>query len=293
MNISKILVLTSVILVLLSLSVETVVAKDCTSVGCYINGTINRSDSGAALSGAVVYNASNVSQTYTTGANGFYNISNFQNGTHDLTVTAPSGFTSSTRLGINTTGADNASRLYTDKTLTIITPVNSAITASSITKNGAVISWTVSSGSNFANRVVYSLDSALGTNTFTTDWLNNTASPSITLANLQPLSTIYYRVESYNIANATSYSDTDTGNFNTLKAGVKSYYVTPTAVPAVVQTPASKGFLGLGSITGGKGGAPNKPILVFVTVVLIGAVAAVYLVKSGKLSPKVMSKKRK
>lgn len=283
MKTQKILLLIAVAVLAQFTTLESTLAADCNTNGCWINGSILRSDSGAALSGVVVFNTTNSSQTDTTGADGYFNISGFGNKTnHNLTVTAPSGFTSST-LSINVSGADNTS---TVKTLTIITPVNSAITESSGTRDQVTISWTVSD-SYVANRITYGLDSALSYNNQHTSWSNSTASPSFTLSNLYSGSVYYYQVESYNLAN-TSYSDSDTGNYTTGSAR-KRVISTPT--PALTVTKKKAPFasiLGDDSISDSSRSVFVKAII---AVVVIGA-AWIWLSGRGKDS-KPKPKKRK
>lgn len=211
---------------------ESAMAANCATANCWINGTIYRSDTSAALSGATVFNTTNASQTSTTGANGHFNISWYRNssgGQHNISIEAE-GFTAGSKTNITIAGADNSSGITT---LTIITPTNSGLTAASVTKNSATISWTVSAtdsvNDNYvSNRITYY---ASGVPSVTSSWSNTTTSPSFSLSNLRENLVYTYTVETYNTANASYYSDSDSSTFTTLKAGVKSKKTpVPTAI---------------------------------------------------------------
>lgn len=213
--------LVPILLVLVLSLLPIVSAVSCPSNDCWINGTIRRWDTNAVVVGAIVYNSTNASMTYTTNANGYFNISGWDytnttaSGWHNLSITAPAGYTTGNTIQkIEISGnaiANNTSitRIHP------IRPVQSAIVSSSVTKNGATISWT-SNNSNVGNIVNYSMDSALGTDVYKSDWSNSTASPSFLLSNLRLNTKWYYQVSSYNIVN-NSYAATSTIlNFTTL-----------------------------------------------------------------------------
>lgn len=212
--------------------IESALAADCNTNGCYINGTITRSDTGGALNGATVTNSSNATQTDTTDSNGVFNISGFVNTTatnrHNFTIEAE-GFTAGTLINITVSGADNTT---STAQLVIITPSNSGLTASSVTKNSATLSWTVSAtdsvNNNYVgNRITYY---ASGVPTVTSEWSNTTTAPSFPLSNLRENHVYTYTVETYNRANE-SYSDSDSSTFTTTYVGgIKKKTPVPTAI---------------------------------------------------------------
>ncbi len=182
-----------------------------TSSAYNINGTITRADTMVGLNSVTV--TLNTTNTTTTNSTGFFSLANVKNGTFSVVVTVPNDGYALPVASIAGTidGADNTS---TNLNLTLVTPTISGITETSITRTGAVISWTPSI-STIGNRIKYTRDSALTNNLVTSSWSNGTASPSFTLAGLDIFNTYYYQLQSYNTNNAT-YSVTSNGDFKTL-----------------------------------------------------------------------------
>lgn len=176
----------------------------------FLNGTINRSDTMAGIVGVTL--TLNTTNTTVTIANGFFSFANVGNGTYSVVVTVPNdGYTAPAAF----TGLINAdSNTTLKRNLTVVTPTVSGVTESSVTRTGAVISWTPSI-STIGNRLIYTHDSALTNNLVTSDWSNSTTSPSFTLSGLDIYTTYYYQVQSYNSNNET-YDVTENGDFKTL-----------------------------------------------------------------------------
>jgi hypothetical protein len=247
----------------------------------WVNGTVKRIDTDAVLAGAIVVNNSNATQSDTTGADGFFNISGFYNATNVTLKINASGFTQAYVIGINVNGADNQTYGTTSNvTLSLVTPSNSVATSASVTKNGAVISWTVTAtdnwnNNNVANRVIYY---ASGEPNTTSSWSNTTTSPSFTLSNLRSNNAYTVVLQTYNGVNNAARDLDNTVTFTTLKAGTKSYWTPPAPVstkksaidkilPSMSRT--KKIVLGaavvivvviayFGFVQGGKGGSGRK-----------------------------------
>lgn len=195
-----------------------------------INGTVNRSDTNVGLGGATVTNGTNTTTTSLTAPIGWFNLPNMQNNTGSIgwTITyRAEGFTQQ----INYTNVSGADNFTNNVSLTPITPVNSALTASSITKNSATISWTVTATDNVnnnyvGNRITYY---ASGVPSVTSAWSNTTSSPSFALSNLRENLVYTYTVETYNRA-SSSYTDSDSSTFTTTYIGGKKKTPVPTAI---------------------------------------------------------------
>lgn len=208
------------VLLLLSLSfLPSAEAGACPAIQCWINGTIYRWDTNTALSSVVVANASNATQTATTGANGYFNISWYDysnssaSGGHNLTITMPTGYTTGNTI-IKIEIADAATSNDTGIIpIRPITPTLTGISAGTITRTGATISWT--SNLSADNRVKYSKDSGLSTNTFYTSFTNSTTTPSIILSGLDISSKYYYTVITNNSLNNSWSAGSSILNFTT------------------------------------------------------------------------------
>lgn len=290
MKIKKYLII-PLLLVLALVFVPPSAAVGCPSNACWINITVYRWDTGGALSGAVVANASNATQTSTTGANGQANISWYDysnssaSGGHNLTITGPAGYNSGNINKIEITVLVNDTLTISLRPLSVL---NSAITEASLTKSGATVSWTVNH-STVGNRIIYSLDSGLLTNLFYTAWSNSTSSPSFAIAGLSPSQKVYYRVESYNTPNST-YNDKDTGDFTTSAGNAVAIENEDEDLSYAIKntnTPLSK------AITSKVSKAPtNKSKRDNVLYLLIGVVFVLliivvyYVVEEKKFSPK-------
>ncbi len=224
-----------------------------------VSGWVLRSDTGAGVSGIVVSNSSNTTQTGTTNASGGYFFPTQNNtGEFTLSIAATAGYTKNTSVKYNVNGAANTTR---NVTMILITPAVSAVTETTPTLSGDTVSWTVTATDNLndnyvGNRIKYSTDSDLAANYFILDWSNNTASPSFTLSNLRINTKYYYQVETYNQLNSAYYATT-TGDFTT-KSGTSSHY-TPVPTYTVVQSPTPL----LSNIPGGANG---MVILVIIAV---------------------------
>jgi hypothetical protein len=247
-----------------------------------VTGFVLRGDTNARMSGIVITNASNTTQTVTTNASGGYILNVTSNAVaQTLGVAATAGYIKNTSVTYTANNADNSGDV--NVTMILVTPTISGVTEAAPTLNGDTISWTVTATDGLNNnyvgsRILYSEDSALASNYFYTGWDNQTTTPSLSLSNLKVYTKYYYQVETYNQLNG-AYSGTTTGDFTT-KSGVSSTYgQTPTATP----TPGS--FLpGLGGTSGGNNG--------LIMLVLIGVVAYYGLFVYGKSGGK-KGKKRK
>lgn len=182
-----------------------------------INGTVNRTDNNTRIVGATVFNGTN---TTTTDADGAWGLFNMQNNTGSIgwriTYRAP-GFVEHQ----NNTNVSGANNITNNVSLTPITPTQSSVASSSVTKYAGVISWTVTATDNIdnnyvANRVRYSKDSALVNNVFYTSFSNNTVSPSFALSGMELNTKYYYSADTSNIATG-AYSASTTGSFTTTK----------------------------------------------------------------------------
>jgi len=93
------------------------------------------------------------------------------------------------------------------------------------------ILWNVSSEAN--NTVEYSINPDLSNASFSA-WNNNTSSPKIKLWSLQPNTTYYYRVWSYNVANESDYASSSIYNFTTRECvSYKSVNATDTSITGI------------------------------------------------------------
>lgn len=260
------------VLLLMSLSLlPAAQAVACPANGCYINITVYRYDTGGALSGAVVANTSNATQTATTGADGAANISWYDysnssaSGGHNLTITAPAGYNNSNIAKIEIAG--NA--VVNDTLFVKLIPLGvlqTSISAGTITKTGATVSWT----NNFSvdNRIKYSQDSGLATNYFYTAWNNATTSPSRVLSNLDVYKKYYYQVESYNPVNNSYTTTSSILNFTTLSGTYldkKKQYVIPADNPA-----ANKILSDIQKAQGQTSGyTQTQKIIAFIAIILV------------------------
>lgn len=240
----------------------------------FLNGTINRSDTMAGLSGVAL--ALNGTNTTTTDANGVFSLG-VQNGSYTISVTVPNnGYNSE----VNMTGTINAASNTTMKrNVTLVTPAVSSITETSITRTGGTVAWT-SSISFVGNRLKYSKDSSLTNNVLTTAWSNTTASPSFTLAGLDIFTKYYYQVETYNDNNQT-YSATSTGDFTTLAGNPEEE---PEAYELVQQP--STGQIGspgaiMSNVQGQVKSSKTNKVIAFGIIIVV-----LYLVLGGKAGGK-------
>lgn len=197
------------VFVLLAVLLITVVPAYAAAPPYFLNGTVNRSDTMTGLNAVTV--TLNGTNSTTTDATGAFSL-DAQNGTYSVVITVPNdGYEATTAL----TGVMNAASNTTLKrNLTLVTPVISGVTESSVGRVGATLSWTTNINT-IGNRVVYTRDSALTNNLWTADWSNSTTSPSFVLSGLDIFTKYYYQMQSYNTNNG-SYSDTEDGDFTTL-----------------------------------------------------------------------------
>jgi len=203
-----------------------------------VNGSITDSVSGYAISGAYIRNASNISATSTadstdtTGTDGFFNL------TCVFANEAPGATAVDYKFWLNASG-------YTEKVLAVnvsvvngsyfgttpgivaakmipITPVQSVATASSIKRDSATISWTLTTPTdNVTNLYVGSriLYTASGIANITSSWTNLTLSPSISMTNLREGITYTAYFLTYNRASGSIY-DSSSKTFTTLKSNM-------------------------------------------------------------------------
>lgn len=247
-----------------------------------VNGSITDSVSGNPITGAYVRNASNISaeatadSTDTTGADGFFNF------TCMFANDAPGATAADYKLWVNASGytekvlalnlsVTNASYFGTAPgvvaaRMTPITPVNGAVTVSSITKNSAVIAWTVNTptdnvSNNYVDQVLKI--SASGVPNLTQAWTNSTLTNSYSVTNLLSNQVYTYYAIVYNTAH-NALNDQDSATFTTLKAGVASSWTPePTATP-------KKGIFD--TITGGKKTAKQRNVIVVAVIAILAII---------------------
>lgn len=257
----------------------------------WINGTTYRSDTGAVLGTVYIYNNSITSNTSSAG--GGFSLCCFTNNTNGWNLTAQFNGTDSyvvnrTVLIVNAANLSNIRLNLTPKT-----PAISGVTESGVTKSGATISWT-SNVSNVGNKLTYSLDSGLASNTFDLEWSNSTTTPSYTLSNLRAATIYYYRATTTNRVNsAATYTTTSTGSFTTGHGYVKDE-IPLEAVSEVITKPkpTAKPLIDFGAIIGGKGSSDsNKRAGLLVAIIIIGGIVA-YTGWAGKGKSKPPTKRR-
>ncbi len=249
-----------------------------------VTGFVLRGDTNARMSGIVITNSSNTTQTITTNASGGYILNVTGNpDAHTLGVAATAGYIKNTSVTYTANNADNVGNV--NVTMILVTPSISGVTESTPTLTGDTISWTVTATDSLNNnyvgsRILYSEDSTLASNYFYSGWSNETTTPSLSLSNLKVYTKYYYQVETYNHLN-NAYSATTTGDFTT-KSGVSSTYG-KTPVPTATATQGS--FIpGLGGASGGNNG--------LILLALIGVVAYYGLFVYGKSGGKKGGKKK-
>lgn len=259
----------------------------------FINGTTNRTDTGALLGTVYIYNGSN---STTSNATGYFSICCMVNNTGGYTFTAQFNGTDSylTNTTIVTFGSDdNISNLNVRIKLSVKVPAISSLASSSVTKTGATVSWT-SNVSNVGNKLTYSTDSTLTNNVFTADWLNSTTSPSFALSNLHVSTKYYYSASTGNIVNSnTTYTTTSTGSFTTGHGYVEDELPLESVAKAVIKTPKStaKPAIDLSTITGKKGTGISKQGVVMLIAFIIVAGIVAYALQANKSTGK--SKKKR
>ncbi len=238
-----------------------------------VTGFVLRGDTNARMSGIVITNASNTTQTVTTNASGGYILNVTSNAVaQTLGVAATAGYIKNTSVTYTASGADNVGNV--NVTMILVTPSVSAVTETTPTLNADTISWTVTATDSLNNnyvgsRILYSEDSNLATNYFYSGWSNDTVSPSLSLSNLKVYTKYYYQVETYNHLNG-AYSATTTGDFTT-KSGVSSTY---DKTPVPTSGKPSSLIPGLDGVSGG-----NNNLII---LALIGVVAYYGLFVHGK-----------
>ncbi len=261
-----------------------------------VNGSITDSINGLAISGVYVRNASNISAaatadtTDTTGTDGFFNFTcMFEDEVVGATSAADrkiwlnaSGYTEKV-IVLNLT-VTNASYFGTtpgiaNAVMTPITPVNGAVTVSSITKNSATVAWTTTmADDNVSNswadqRLIIM---ASGVPNITQAWTNSTLVNSYSLSNLMSNQKYTYYALAYNTKRNTI-TDQDTSTFTTLKAGVASSWT-----PEPVTTAASKKSV-LDVVAGGEKTTGQRNIIIVAVVAIICIIVYFgYYVQSGK-----------
>lgn len=253
-------------------------ADTCSNTTAWINGTLLDVDNSSAIPGVYVRNASNAttgsgdidSRKFaddTTGTDGFFNISCFQTGAAETIYFNKSGYIerSLTIAAVNAT-SDHGNLLMTPQT-----PTLSGAAASSITRNTATYSWTVTATDNVSNnavgnRIVYK---ASGIVNQTGSWSNSTTAPSVSLSSLRDGQTYTVYYETYNAA-AAGYRAMASTTFTTKKSNMGAIIEAETA-GAVPTTKKPAGVLE-------RVLSPNKTpqqrnIIIVVIVVIIGVIA--------------------
>lgn len=257
----------------------------------WINGTTNRSDTGGILATVYVFNGSNSS---TSNATGFFSICCMENNTNGWTLTAQfngsDSYTPNTT--IKTVNYENLTNTY--MTLVVRKPAISSLASSSVTKTGATISWT-SNVSNVGNKLIYSIDSNIGTNVYETAWSNSTTSPSFTLSNLRVNTKYYYQASTGNIVNSgVTYTTLSNDSFTTGHGYVEEEPSAEAIVKAVkTPKPTAKPAIDLSAITGKKGAGISRQgvVLLIAFVVVVGIVAYAWQANKSMGKPKRRNKK--
>lgn len=252
-------------------------ADTCSNTTAWINGTIRDVDNSSAILDVYVRNASNSttgsgdidSRKFaddTTGADGFFNISCFQTGAAETIYFNRSGYVerSLTIAAVNAT-SDHGNLLMTPRT-----PTLSGAAASSITRNTATYSWTVTATDNVSNnavgnKIVYMSG---GITNITASWSNTSTSPSFSLTALREgqLYTVYY--ETYNTAGA-GYRTMGSTTFTTKKSNMGAIIEAEAAITPAPAKPKSI----IESLTSPNKTPQQRNIIVVVIVVIIGVVA--------------------
>ena len=260
-----------------------------------VNGSITDSINGLAISGVYVRNASNISAaatadtTDTTGADGFFNFTCM----FEDEIAGP-GPAADRRLWMNASGytekvivlnlsVTNASYFGTTPGITAakmtpITPVNGAVTVSSITKNSATVAWTTTMAddnvsNSYADQILVIM--ASGVPNLTQAWTNSTLVNSYALSNLVSNQKYTYYAIAYN-TKRNAITDQDSSTFTTLKAGVASSWT-----PEPVATAAPKKSV-LDIVTGDKKTTGQRNIIIVAVAAIIGIIAYFgYFAQSG------------
>ena len=295
--ISKLVVLIAIALLVSLVGIESALAAD---PPYWVNGSVRATAGGSALSGAIVVNTTNATQSDTTGADGFFNISGFYNSTTTGLTINGSGYTQQAVTGIIIAGADNNTYGTSSYIAMVpVTPTLSSAASASVTKISATVSWTVTATDNVNNNQVsnQAIWWAAGVENSTSLWSNTTTSPSFSLANLRADKNYTVYLNSYNsVNNSLLYYGTTSLRFSTLKAGMSSYYNPETGAyeypnqevqtqpPA--QVPGKSDGLGMGSVAGGTSGSSKNTktkMIIFVFMIVVVGLMAYYATKgSGK-----------
>ncbi len=268
------------------MTIEVVMADTCNNATSWINGTVKDADNSTVMPGVWVRNASNSASDLTTfsddqtGTDGNYNLSCFEAGAAETLYFNKSGYTERSLIiaAYNGSAAENLGTIL----MTAVTPTVTGAAASSITRNTATYSWTVTATDNVSNNSVSNrlVWYASGIVNATKDWSNATTSPSFTFTNLREGQKYTVEYQAINSGNA-GYRKIATTTFTTLKSNMGAIIEAEGAGAAPAPS-KPKGIIE--SLTSPTKSPQQRNIIVVVIVVIIGVVAYFgwYVPSSGK-----------